>query len=128
VFHVDKAFDLEKDRDYAHGSWADHEFAHPDTPPPIVGDFVYCDIDPVTGKPLNPPEKYYLVTIKIDGKDYIYLVPAANGGLSPSLKQIKDTMNDYNDNRVEGGRDILTYIDPDKTPDNTFRGILSGRT
>lgn len=128
MFKVEDAFDLEKHRDYEHSTFAEHVFDNGATY--TVGPFVYCDVDPITEEELDPTQKYYLVNINLwhDGKDYIYLVPASPQGLPPNKFTIMKTMDEYNENRADGGRDIIYYIDAEETPDETYRGIISGRS
>lgn len=121
MFRVDSLFDadnkLSKFRDYQHrGNFGAHIRAH-STIRTLFS--VYCNVDPITERPLSPSELYYVVQVTMHEEHglgvYWYLVPSEANGNKPTGNSIERALNGYNDNRVEGGRDALDYIDADKT-------------
>lgn len=119
VFNVDDVLDLTKHRDYAHDSFADHEFAHGARARVVAP--VYCNVDPVTESELTPSELYFIVRVTLHTlKEYLYLIPAEADNSEPNVDTVKATMNAYARNPVEGGREPLDYIDEEETSEEAL--------
>jgi hypothetical protein len=116
---------LEKHRDYQHSTFAEHEFDNGATRNLLFP--VWCDVNPVTERELNPSQKYFIVSVTLHGgQEYWYLVPAEADGSEPNLTTLMKTMNDYASNPVPGGRNEYDYIDVEKTKEE-YQDILANR-
>ena len=65
-------------------------------------------IDPITGMEHENPELYYALVITLDKKEYDYYIPAPGNGLVPNPKLIKETIDAYMDNYVEGRYELIS--------------------
>jgi len=102
---------LRKHRDYQHATYFEHEMDNGATLE-LSPDFVMVDTNPIDEAPFEPSRHYYMMDFKTHSDDrYLYLIPAEPDRSEPEAKRIRDTMDEYAKNPVEGGRDWTDYID-----------------
>lgn len=103
-----------KHRDYKHSDWLTHELANGGQYRFTVDAPVMVMADPVDESPFEPSRLYYKVEFQThSGTSYTYLVPAESDNSAPNFTRIRNTIQQYTDNPVFGGRVLEDYIDPD---------------
>ena len=100
-----------KHRDYEHDTVFEHLMD--DGGFYVIDDVVYCDVDPVTGDLLSPPQIYYAVDINASHfrQAYTYLIPAESDNSGPNRTTVRDTMQAYVETPVDGGRRVTDFLD-----------------
>ena len=102
---------LRKHRDYAHNTYFEHEMAN-GAEYELSPGAVKVETNPIDEGPFEPSREYYMMDFRPhSGEQYLYLIPAEPDKSEPNFVRIRDTMDEYARNPVEGGRDWRDYLD-----------------
>lgn len=109
---------MKKHRDYQHNTVAEHLMANGIWE---RGDQVTVDTNPVTEEPYESPQRAQKVDITYHGKTYTYLIRTA--AAVATVEEIKSQINEYMNNRIEGGRDWESYLSDDSRLEEFLNGL-----
>jgi len=99
-----------KHRDYEHSTFFEHEMANGGRYR-ILRDAVMVAINPLTEEEFDEDKQYHQVELTTHyGTTYTYLVRSGKDGHKPTKDDVKNAIDEYAKNPVEGGRNILDYI------------------